>query len=233
MDISLPPLTSSVQPTLPIAPQQSVPMPGLRSSFSTNDIPSVTSHGNAPNMGLTHAEQHLHNHNAMIGRIPIGATHRREMSGDRRLSIGRITESISAMNIVDAPATSRRPELVHSQSAGPVMPQIQPMANAYQPVAPPAQPILGGPQAYPPYVGGYNPAPNVVPGQWPVPQAPYYGYQNFVPQYSGRARDNQQLVMQSRRAQNDGMCPASICFLTKSQRALATTIASPTPTLIL
>jgi hypothetical protein len=206
MDISLPSLASSVQPTLAIAPQQSVSMPGLRSSFSANDIPTVTSHGNAANVGLTHAEQHLHNHNAMIGRIPIGVTHRREMSGDRRLSIGRLTESISAMNMVDAPATGRRPELVHAQSAGPAMPQIQPMVNAYQPVAAPAQPILGAPQAYP-YIGGYSPAPNVGPGQWSQPA--YYGYQNFVPQYSGRARDNQQLVMQSRRAQNDGTSPSA------------------------
>ena len=208
MDMSLPSLASSVQPTLAIAPPAvSVTMPGLRSSFSANDIPTVTSHGNAANVGLTHAEQHLHNHNAMIGRIPIGVTHRREMSGDRRLSIGRLTESISAMNIVDAPATGRRPELVHAQSAGPAMPQIQPMANAYQPVAPPAQPILGGPS-------GLSVRERLQSGaqRCPGPMASSHrttATQNFVPQYPGRARDNQQLVMQSRRAQNDGTSPSA------------------------
>jgi hypothetical protein len=211
MEISLAgTLASSGQPALPIAPQQNAPMPGLRSSFSTNDIPTV---GNA-NVGLTHAEQHLHNHNAMIGRIPLGATHRRELSGDRRLSIGRIPDP--ALNLVDAPAIPRRPELI-----GPAIPQSMPMAgplaaNAYQPVA---QPVMGGPQGYQPY--GYNPPSvpqGVVPGQWPVPQPPYYGYQNFVPQYAGRGRDNQQLVMQNRRAQIDGVCPCCVPrFLTASE----------------
>jgi hypothetical protein len=197
-------LAGSSQAPLPLAPQQSSSMPGLRSSFSTNDIPTVNSHGN-PNAGLTHAEQHLHNHNAMIGRIPLGASHRRELSGDRRLSIGRIPDP--AMNMVDAPAIQRRPELVHSQTAGPAMPQSMPMAgpmaaNAYQPMP---QPVMGGPQGYQSY--GYTP-PNVpqgmMPGQWHVPQPPVYGYTPQYPQqYVGRGRDNQQLVMQNRRAQND------------------------------
>jgi hypothetical protein len=201
-------VASSGQPALPIVPQT---MPGLRSSFSTTDIPTMANH-NAANVGLTHAEQHLHNHNAMIGRIPVGATHRRELSGDRRLSIGRITESVAAMNVADGPV-GRRPELVHSQTAGPAIPQLQtmsgPVAANYQPAAP-AQPVISGPQGYAPY-GGYNPAtavPQAVPAQWSVPQPSYYGYpQSFAPQYPGRTRDNQQIVIQNRRAQSDGTYP--------------------------
>jgi hypothetical protein len=64
-------------------------MPKLQSSYSTNDIPTVK---NTQGLGdatgnsaanLTHAEQHLHNHNASLGRIPMNAgnRHSRDLSG--------------------------------------------------------------------------------------------------------------------------------------------------------
>ncbi|GAO14629.1 hypothetical protein UVI_02009190 [Ustilaginoidea virens] len=62
--------------------------PRLQSSFSANDVPTVKSpsgsailSGNANN----HAQQHFHNHNAHMGRIPAGAMptrHTRELSSD-------------------------------------------------------------------------------------------------------------------------------------------------------
>jgi hypothetical protein len=57
--------------------------PKLQASFSANDIPTVKSNGAAPINN--HAQQHLHHHNASIGRIPAGAIqarHNRELSTD-------------------------------------------------------------------------------------------------------------------------------------------------------
>lgn len=65
-------------------------MPKLQSSYSTNDIPTMKSTNglngtpSGANTGVnSHAEQHLHNHNASMGRIPMNAVnrHSRELSG--------------------------------------------------------------------------------------------------------------------------------------------------------
>ena len=81
-----------------MSPQTTHPMaspPRLQSSFSSNDVPTVKNtagtsmmHGNANN----HAQQHFHNHNASMGRIPAGAFprgHVRELSGDAGLGTAR------------------------------------------------------------------------------------------------------------------------------------------------
>lgn len=59
--------------------------PKLQSSFSSNDVPTVKSPGGTSSKANTHAQQHFHNHNASLGRIPAGAIHRghsRELSSD-------------------------------------------------------------------------------------------------------------------------------------------------------
>ncbi|KAF5001293.1 hypothetical protein FGRMN_1138 [Fusarium graminum] len=59
--------------------------PKLQSSFSSNDIPTVKSPGGSSSKANSHAQQHFHNHNASLGRIPAGAIHRghgRELSLD-------------------------------------------------------------------------------------------------------------------------------------------------------
>ncbi|KZL69709.1 RNA-binding protein (pumilio domain-containing protein) [Colletotrichum tofieldiae] len=61
--------------------------PKLQSSFSANDVPTVktTNGGSVTN---NHAQQHFHNHNASIGRIPAGAVagrHSRELSNDNSM----------------------------------------------------------------------------------------------------------------------------------------------------
>ena len=59
----------------------------IQSSYSTNDIPTVKNpNGAVPTVTppKTHAEQHFHNHNASLGRIPpnaLGNRHSRELSG--------------------------------------------------------------------------------------------------------------------------------------------------------
>lgn len=60
----------------------------LQSSYSTNDIPTMKNSNGlgtiTPSKNQTHAQQHFHNHNASLGRIPPGAVsnrHSRELSG--------------------------------------------------------------------------------------------------------------------------------------------------------
>ena len=53
----------------------------LQSSYSTNDLPTVKTSNNLISTispQKTHAEQHLHNHNASMGRIPPGAINNRQ-----------------------------------------------------------------------------------------------------------------------------------------------------------
>lgn len=71
------------------------PPPKLHSSYSANDIPTVKNPAGASmiNGGANnHAQQHFHNHNASIGRIPAGAVpvrHARELSNDNNISASR------------------------------------------------------------------------------------------------------------------------------------------------
>ncbi|KKY24830.1 putative mrna binding protein pumilio 2 [Diplodia seriata] len=91
MEVRFSPYSDSKRPgplaTPPHAPTNG--MPKLQSSYSTNDIPTMKnanglngtpSGGNGVN---SHAEQHLHHHNASMGRIPMNAVnrHSRELSG--------------------------------------------------------------------------------------------------------------------------------------------------------
>ncbi|KAF2397182.1 ARM repeat-containing protein [Trichodelitschia bisporula] len=84
-----------------------IPKPTLQSSLSTNDIPTVkNSNGlNAATSAalsqstLTHAEQHLQNHNVNIGRIPPSAVnrHSRKLSAsDLRLDESKPFNSLAA-----------------------------------------------------------------------------------------------------------------------------------------
>lgn len=66
--------------------------PKLQSSFSSNDVPTVKNSSGMNNAANNHAQQHFHNHNASIGRIPAGAMparHSRDLSGDNGLNGGR------------------------------------------------------------------------------------------------------------------------------------------------
>jgi hypothetical protein len=71
--------------------------PKLQSSFSANDISTVKSSGGSSGMAVTannHAQQHFHNHNASLGRIPAGVMpnrHSRELSNDGNFNAARET----------------------------------------------------------------------------------------------------------------------------------------------
>ncbi|KAF5626257.1 uncharacterized protein FTJAE_9724 [Fusarium tjaetaba] len=59
--------------------------PKLQSSFSSSEVPTVKSPGASSSKTNNHAQQHFHNHNASLGRIPAGAVHRghsRELSSE-------------------------------------------------------------------------------------------------------------------------------------------------------
>ncbi|KAL7951035.1 putative RNA-binding protein [Trichoderma barbatum] len=69
--------------------------PKLQSSYSANDIPTVKNPASASMLNGSannHAQQHFHNHNASIGRIPAGAMptrHARELSNDNGINASR------------------------------------------------------------------------------------------------------------------------------------------------
>ncbi|KAL7926642.1 putative RNA-binding protein [Trichoderma austrokoningii] len=70
--------------------------PKLHSSYSANDIPTVKNPASTSMMNgggaNNHAQQHFHNHNASIGRIPAGAVpvrHARELSNDNNIGATR------------------------------------------------------------------------------------------------------------------------------------------------
>ncbi|GME56648.1 Pumilio domain-containing protein [Neofusicoccum parvum] len=92
MEVRFSPYGDSKRPGLLATPPNGSAngMPKLQSSYSTNDIPTMKSTNGlngtpaGGNTGLnSHAEQHLHNHNASMGRIPMNAVnrHSRELSG--------------------------------------------------------------------------------------------------------------------------------------------------------
>ncbi|KAI0542169.1 ARM repeat-containing protein [Xylaria digitata] len=180
--------------------------PKLQNSFSTNDVPTVKALSSAGvSSANAHAQQHFHNHNASIGRIPPGAMkrHSRELSGDAHAAVSQpggpypsIGSQLQASAPPFGPITSSQPPVQSPVSAGTNTPSSS-SAGSYQ------------------YYQGYN---------QPNPSGPYnmgmlamgmqnmnmngYPHQNYtgygaVYQPSVQPRDSQQRIMQQRRAQND------------------------------
>jgi len=185
-------------------------MPKLQSSYSTNDIPTMkNTNGVNASVGLpqkTHAEQHFHNHNANMGRIPQNAVGNRQ---SRDLSGGDSQEQKSPYQQIHS--------ALHAGAApfGPTMTSAA--ANSAMTSSAMAQ------YAAPAYYGGYGMAMmgmgmgNMQQPQWNN-QMPMYsggygtygqGYQQF-PQ--GRMHDNQSRALVDRRRRpdhGDGECQIS------------------------
>ncbi|EON61784.1 hypothetical protein W97_01001 [Coniosporium apollinis CBS 100218] len=176
-------------------------MPKLQSSYSTNDIPTMkNTNGVNASVGLpqkTHAEQHFHNHNANMGRIPQNAVGNRQ---SRDLSGGDSQEQKSPYQQIHS--------ALHAGAApfGPTMTSAA--ANSAMTSSAMAQ------YAAPAYYGGYGMAMmgmgmgNMQQAQWNN-QMPMYsggygaygqGYQQF-PQ--GRVHDNQSRALVDRRRRPD------------------------------
>jgi hypothetical protein len=185
-------------------------MPKLTSSFSTNDIPTVKNISNGISTSsatpMTHAEAHLQNHNASLGRIPAAASNRR-------------SRDYSGLEIrTDEAKMPPMPSLLQA-SAPPFGPTVSIATTAGTPTPLQAQThTLPSPYSTQPFYGGYGMSmfPNGmnnmnVPGQhgaWPVQtpvQANYSPYYNQFPRYNAPnplATDSQSRVIRERRQAN-------------------------------
>ena len=188
----------------------------LQSSYSTNDLPTMKSSkglGNTITPPKTHAEQHFHNHNASLGRIPphaLNNRHSRELSGGDGKGVEPGNHFPS----------------MHSGLHGSAAPFGPPITSTASNVAAPVTVTPPGmsPFAAPAYYGGYgvqmmnmgmtpihmgNPIQMSNQPQAYQPQNMFAGYQNYG--NLGRFPDSQARVIQQRRMQNgDG---ASKCWL--------------------
>ncbi|OTB05440.1 hypothetical protein M426DRAFT_72919 [Hypoxylon sp. CI-4A] len=203
---------ASVATSLPQASNQVLATPPkLQTSFTNDGSASknaaLTPSGNAN----AHAQQHFHNHNASIGRIPLGAVkrHSRELSGDNHAAVTQGGANFPS---------------IQSQLQGGA-PAFGPIASSQAAMQSPASagPTTGGsPASVSPYsyYGGYSQASpnnnnhqaymnmitmsmqNMGMSNYPPQNFPGYGpvYQGPSPQ---QQRDSQQRVIQQRRTQDN------------------------------
>jgi hypothetical protein len=161
--------------------------PKLQPSLSSNDVPTLKSgHATLPN-AATHAQQHLSNHNASLGRVPLGA-----MNGQASRDVDS-RDSSPGMPIGSALHATAPAFGAHfaQQQLGPQLPQTgsSPLASAASP--------FGVQSLY----NGYNS---------PMMQMTTTNVQDYsqnqlaqygLPLYNGpAARDSQALVIAQRRA---------------------------------
>ena len=189
--------------------------PKLQQSYSTGDVPTVK--GTNVNLGANnHAQQHLHNHNASLGRIPAGAMpnrHSRELSSDANLHNGRDNGNFPNIgSALHASAAPFGPNPIHPHSSSAVPPSMTAPTSAmgYPPYyGNPYGAHAGGP-------GAYNNLPMMMQSlaiagnpQGPpmYPQAYNNGYNPMFPQAPRhQPQDSQARVIQSRRqVENEGM----------------------------
>lgn len=186
--------------------------PKLQSSYSANDITTVKTPQTVV-MDRTnanaHAQQHFHNHNASIGRIPPGAVkrHSRELSGDGHITVTQSNTFPSIGSTLHANAPTFGPPIT-----------TQPAAQTTATTSAISSPSSIG--SYPSYYGnnGYGPtSPNGTGYSMPLLAMQMgnmalnggYSHQNFTgfaPMYSHphhQPRDSQQRVIQQRRAQDN------------------------------
>ncbi|KAK4212858.1 Pumilio y domain family member 4 [Rhypophila decipiens] len=184
--------------------------PKLQHSYSSNDIttakPTAGSSALASNAN-NHAQQHLHNHNASLGRIPANAMpnrHSRELSNDSGMSNGRENGAYASISsTLHGNAAPFGPPSSQAYSSAPAVPAItspsSSMPYAYYPQFPgpngnngyPSLPMMMQNMA----IGGGNPP-------------PAYANQNYTgynPLYAATPRptqDSQARVIQNRRQQD-------------------------------
>ena len=189
-------------------------VPKLQQSYSTNDIPTIKNvnmhDANAvAGANMTHAEQHLHNHNASLGRVPPSASNRQ--SRDFSTFEPRIDDS-SALSLssglqASAPTFQSPPGGLSSPTA----------PNSFAASGPPSHAQQNG------FYNSYNmPMVNMNMNMngagYGGGQAPWtnngYGshYQNFNGYGGGYSRpqfqqaDSQRAVMKSRKGEDGTFC---------------------------
>jgi hypothetical protein len=192
----------------PLQHAQATP-PKLQQSYSANEVPTMRSTANGissvnstPN---SHAQQHLHNHNASLGRIPPNAMNNRlsrEMTATEGASLREAQNGgyQSIQSALHASAPPFGPSLTQGMSQAPLP---SPMTS---PTAQQTYPVQG-------YYNGYGMnginmlsmgMQNMQIGQ-PIysPHNPYANYSAIYTQSPPPLRDSQARVIQQRR-QNDG-----------------------------
>lgn len=188
--------------------------PKLQSSYSANDVPTVRSSVNGiSSVNITpnsHAQQHLHNHNASLGRIPPNAM-------SNRLSREIASADTSTLREAQNGAYQSIQSALQA-SAAPFGPSLTQGTSQAQAQAPLTSPTMQHQYTSPGYYNNYNMQmmnmgmQNMQIGQ-PVysPHNPYAGYNAMYP-HAG-VRDSQARIIQQRR-QNDGegMCPGKMIF---------------------
>ncbi|KAK0706462.1 armadillo-type protein [Lasiosphaeria miniovina] len=113
--------------------------PKLQQSYSANDVTTLKTPNNSSSLGANannHAQQHFHNHNASLGRIPAGAMphrHSRELSNDAALANGRDNNGYpSITSTLHANAAPFGPPSVQTQSSAPSTPGMTSPASSLQ-----------------------------------------------------------------------------------------------------
>jgi hypothetical protein len=207
---------TSSQVNSPTSHAQATP-PKLQSSYSANDVPTMRSAANSisgvNNNPNSHAQQHLHNHNASLGRIPPNAVNNRlsrdlNNNGDNpSLRDAQNNGYQSIQSALQASAAPFGPALTQGLPQAPLTTSMT--ASAPQQQYPAPAPVPGSaPGGVPGYYNNYNMqmmtmgVQNMHMGQ-PVytPQNPYNSYGTMYQQ--APLRDSQARVIQQRR-QNDG-----------------------------
>ena len=183
--------------------------PKLQSSYSANDVPTVrTSTNGVSNVATTpnsHAQQHLHNHNASLGRIPPNAMNRlsREMASPETATLREAQNGgyQSIQSALQANAAPFGPSLSQGMSQAPVQAaMVSPTGQQQYPAPVPGYYNNYNMQMMSMNMGMQNMALNQ-PVYSPPTQYGGYGGQMYSPQ--GQPRDSQARVIQQRR-QNDG-----------------------------
>jgi len=224
------PSVSDTAPSSVVSPQNShilATPPKLQQSYSTNDLQTVkaanVTTGLAANTN-NHAQQHLQNHNASLGRIPAGAMpnrHSRELSIDSGPTNGRENGGYPSIgSTLQANAAPFGPVPAQPQSSAPALPTLA------SPVAPMPYPYYNaaGYGAHNGAPAGYTNLPMMMQsmqnlnlsGTPSVPSVPVYGppYTGFGSIYANAPRqqpDSQARVIQSRRQmENEGLLRSPI-----------------------
>jgi hypothetical protein len=193
------------QMTSPPKHVQATP-PKLQSSYSANDVPTMKNASNG--IGIisattnSHAQQHFHNHNASLGRIPQNAINNRQsrdLSGQETTAALREVPSTgyqTTQSVLQASAPAFGPNLAQAVS--------QPQSPSA--ISSPTMPAYPMPTYYNNYsmqmlamgMGNMQLAPPMYPAQ-----NPYANYGSMYPQNGIRNGDSQSRVVAQRR-QNDG-----------------------------
>lgn len=178
----------------------------IQSSYSTNDIPTMKNTNGAVatiTPPKTHAQQHFHNHNASLGRIPpnaVNSRHSRELSGgdnrqDEQTNGSHQTHGLHGNAAPFGPPVSLADAMTNQMAQLNINPQYAPAAfyggYGMQLMNMGMAPVhMNNPMAYNQQMQLYQPQNSLGP----------YHNQGFGQQ--GRFQDSQAMVIRQRRMQN-------------------------------